>query len=252
MSAEWPAGNLWCRVFLLRRHLVFFPRPGVFSGRHPVVVSHVVAGLSQGLDGGAKLVVPRLPEAAHERLGQKAVERQTQLVAPAHGGGTHAPAVVVKGRQARLEARFAYGIEGARNGFGPGGAALTEALFGRTVAAAVLVVAGKHTVLAVDNGGDEVAVGIGVRHALPGYEPAGGFGEQRLGLGQHLLQLFHLIGQQRGARLAFNTTGSAAGLEVAAETAGKNVGGKQHRAYLQNGGKGLGHIIFYTVMYLMM
>ena len=74
--------------------------------------------------------------------------------------------MVVEADKSVGKAFLAQGIEGAGYGFRPRRLALAAYLFEGAEAAAVLVVTGKHAVAAAHDTRHEVAVGVGVCHAL--------------------------------------------------------------------------------------
>ena len=104
--------------------------------------------------------VPGLAKAADKRFAQETVERQMQFAALAHGVGTDGPAVVGQAGQSAAQLPFADGVEAARYGFAPRGAALAVGALRRAEAAARRVVAGEGAVAPANDAGDKVAVRI--------------------------------------------------------------------------------------------
>ena len=99
--------------------------------------------------------------------------------------------------------------------------------------------AGEHTVSAVDNASDEVALFVDIGYALTV--------DHSLGLCRQLgpdgfYGLFygsHLVEGDRGTCVTFYTAGTVTGIEVTAELFADDVRRDEYIAYLQDGGKGV-------------
>ena len=162
------------------------------------------------------------------------------------------PLVVVQGDGAVGETLLADGIEGTADGLAEARATATESLLQGAeatvgnglagVEVADVVVVGEDAVLTADDAGDEVAVAVGVGHALTvddglcrGRE-VGPYGIERV------FYLANLVERHRGTGIAFNTAGTLAGTQVATELLSEDVGRDEYLADLQDRGKFLVHI----------
>jgi hypothetical protein len=124
------------------------------------------------------------------------------------------------------------GIEMAGDGLIEVYASLTIGLLYGAIAIATLIVAGEDTILAIDYGGHEIAVAVGVDHTLTidyllrlGREVVPHFG-------QHLLELCHLLELHGCSRIALYTTFALAGIKVADELLAKDVHAYNYIIYL--------------------
>ena len=186
-----------------------------------------------------QFLVPRFAEAADKGLFEEAVEREMQFAPFLDRAVADAPTVVVEADKSVGKAFLAQGVEGAGYGFRPRRLALAAYLFEGAEAAAVLVVTGKHAVAAAHDTRHEVAVGVGVCHAL--------LVNHRLRRGtevgpcriERVFYFRHLFEQQGRAGIAFYAARAAACREVAAEIFGEEVGRYQYVAHLEQG-KSLG------------
>lgn len=98
----------------------------------------------------------------------------------------------------------------------------------------MVVVAGEHTVLAVDNACHQLAVAVGVGHSLM-VDDALCLGGQVGPYGvETLLQLTDLIEGDGCAGISFDAACAMAGIEVTTEIFGDDVGGYQYIADLKN------------------
>ena len=174
----------------------------------------------QLLGNHKKLVVPLLTEAFDERLLQEFVDADALALALDHGMAAHIPFVeVYRDKVAHLSETCR--IEVARNGFTPMEASFVECFLYETKSATFAVAGGKDAVLAVDNGGYKITVGVVVDDAL--------LLDNSDRLAAHLLfyhrkslfELFYLIESYRSSCLALHTANSFAVGRVAAEILGK-------------------------------
>jgi len=162
------------------------------------------------------------------------------------------PLMVVQSDGAVGETLLTDGIEGTTDGLAEARATATESLLQGAeatvgnglagVEVADVVVVGEDAVLTADDAGDEVAVTVGVGHALTvddglcrGRE-VGPYGIERV------FYLANLVERHRGTGIAFNTTGTLAGTQVATELLSEDVGRDEYLADLQDRGKFLVHI----------
>ena len=97
---------------------------------------------------------------------------------------------------------------------------LAISLVSGAITAAVGTIAGEHTVAAIDNARNEIALAVGVGHALM---VDGGLclgAELRPYVVEHALKLAHLVEGERGTTVALNAALALAGVEVAAKAFG--------------------------------
>lgn len=181
-----------------------------------------------------QLVVPRLAEATNEGVFQELIDRELQLTAFLYGCVAYAPTMILQAYCAIGELLLAYRIEGTRNGLAPRSTSLTKGFVGGTKAAAFSIIARKDTILAIDDARHEVALAIGVGHALAvdsGLGRSTEFGPHFI---EHAFELAYFVECERGATVAFDAALAFAGIEVAAEAFSKNVGRQQYVAHLYN------------------
>ena len=112
-----------------------------------------------------KLSVPILTEAADKRLFQELINREVFFLSFKNSHLAHIPTIVVE-RAVGTIFTYTNGVQVARYRFVERNATLAIGTLNGTVAAATLVVAGKHTVLAIDNRGYEFTTGVVVRDTL--------------------------------------------------------------------------------------
>ena len=161
-----------------------------------------------------ELGIPVLAEAADEGFLEELVDGEVLLLSLEHSHLAHVPAVVVEGTVGAILA-YADRVEVARYGFVEGDTPLAVGALDGAVAAATLVVAGEHAVLAIDDGGHEFATGVVVGDALT-LDDLAGLGQQFVPyLGQQGLDLFYLVGGDGCARVALDAAGTIATLKVA-------------------------------------
>ena len=106
-----------------------------------------------------ELGIPILAEAADEGLLQELVDGKVLLLAFEDSHLAHVPTIIVEGTVGTILA-YADRVEVARYGLIEGYAPLAIGALDGAVAAATLVVAGEHAVLAIDNGGHKLATGV--------------------------------------------------------------------------------------------
>ena len=101
----------------------------------------------------------------------------------------------------------------------------------------MVVVAGEDAVLAADDGGDEVALFIDIGHALAVDDALCAGAEMGPYDVEDVLQTGHFVLTQGGAGIALDAACTAAGVEVAAEGFGEDLGGEDDIAHLDDRGK---------------
>ena len=203
-------------------------KEGFFTTQRSLLFSYTLYILFRH---GAELVVPFLPEAAHERPFKEAIDGQTEFATLLHGIVADIPTVVVEGYGTVGEAFLADGVEGARDGLDELCLALTVGAFEGAEAAAV-VVAGEDAVLAAHDAGDEVALTVGVGYAL--------LVDDGLRLCRHIapdgvegtLYAGYFVEGDGCAGVAFDAADAFAGVEVAAELLGDDVRGDEDGVYI--------------------
>ena len=177
--------------------------------------------------------IPCSTEGSCQRFFQKTIHRQFQFSAFCHCCLAHRPAVIVECRKSIAQLLGTYGIKCTTDGFTEADVAMAVGLFQCAVAAAILM-AGKHAVLAIADRGNQIALFIGVCHALPVYHLL------RTGMQvapHHIQCLFYLCHFLKGygcSRIAFHTANAMTGIQVAAKILCNNVGRQQHVAHLYN------------------
>ena len=211
--------------------------------------------LFEGFNKFFEFSIPFSAEAAYKGILQEFIDAEPQLAALLAGLFADLPTVIVKGYSAVGETLLADGVKIAADGFGPRGAAFTEGFFGGAeaegagaargegalgreddVAVGVEVaVAGEDAVLAVDDGGDEVAFGVDGAYAFAVDDLAGLGAEVVPNFAEYGFEVVNLVHGDGGAGFAFDAALAAASYEVAAEEFGEYVGGKEDVAYLEDG-----------------
>ena len=170
--------------------------------------------ISEFLGHQLKLGIPVFAEATDEGLLQKLIDGEILLLPFEHRHLTHVPAVVVESAVGAILA-YADGVEVTRYGLVEGNATLAICTLDGAVTTTTLIVAGEHAVLAIDDGGHEFTAGVVIRDTLALYDLAC-LGQQLIPyLGQQGLDLFHLVGGDGCARIAFDAAGTIATLKVA-------------------------------------
>ena len=106
-----------------------------------------------------QLGIPIFAETADEGFLEELVDGKVLLLSLEHSHFAYVPAVVVEGTVGTILAHTD-GVEVARYGLVEGDASLAIGTLNGAVAAAPLVVAGEHAVLAIDDGGHEFATGV--------------------------------------------------------------------------------------------
>lgn len=161
-----------------------------------------------------QLGIPIFAETADEGFLEELVDGEVLLLSFEHSHLAYIPTVVVEGA-IRTIFSHADGVEVARYGLVEGYPSLAVGTLDGAVAAAPLVVAGEHAVLAIDDGGHEFATGVVIRDTLT-LDDLAGLGQQIIPyLGQQGLDLFHLVGSDGCARIAFDAASAIATLKVA-------------------------------------
>ena len=101
-----------------------------------------------------------------------------------------------------------------------------------------MVVTGENTVASVNDACNEIAVGIGISHALTVDDSLRRRTEVVPYLIEHVLQFAHFFGRKRCSGIAVNTAFAFASFQIAAEKFRQNVGRKYNIAHLDNGRQG--------------
>lgn len=96
-----------------------------------------------------------------------------------------------------------------------------------TEARAIVGVAGEGAVLAIDNRCDEVALVVGVGHALPVDDALGRGGKGGPDGVETVFDVANLVERDGRAGVALDATSTVAGVEVTTETLGEDVGGDE-------------------------
>ena len=116
-----------------------------------------------------------MAEAADEGFAEETVDGDVEFAPSLVGSIANSPTVEVEADEPALEMLLADGIEGAGDGFHEARTAFAARFLQGAEAAALgqfgdvvgrIVVVGEGAVLAVDDGCDEFAFGVGVGHAL--------------------------------------------------------------------------------------
>ena len=144
------------------------------------------------------------------------------------------PAVVVQSDKAVSETLLADRIECAADGFAEARLATAERLLEGTESV-VAVVTVKDTVPAVDDAGDEVAVLVGIGHALSVDDTLSGCAEVAPDGIQSFFNACNLVDGDRCSGIALDAADALALLVVAAEALGEDLGGYQHTIDVEYG-----------------
>ena len=163
-----------------------------------------------------ELSIPIFAEAADEGLLQELIDGEVLLLTFEYGHLAYVPAVVVE-RFVRTIVTHTDGIEVTRDGLIEGYTSLAVGAFDGAVATATLIVAGKHTILAIHNRGNKFTTRVVVRDTLTLYDFACLRQQLVPYLGQQSLHLFHLIGCDGRTSITFDTASTIATLKVAQE-----------------------------------
>lgn len=199
-----------------------------------------IAGFLQRFRHVAQLLIPGLAEATDEGLLEKLVDRQVELAAPLASLAADVPLVVVEGHGAIGETLLADGVKGATDGLAELGAAGAIGFLQGTEADGLLAldtsrktfVTGEHTVFAVDDAGHEVALLVGVGHALA-VDDGLGRGTQVAPDGvEGVFDVCHFVEADGRAGIALDAAGATAGIKVATELFGQDVGRDEYVANL--------------------
>lgn len=197
-----------------------------------------------------KFQIPIFTETTDEGIFKKFIDVETEFLTTFASCLAHLPTVVVEGHRTIGESLLTNRIEVAADGFGPRGAAFAEGLFGGTKAERAsprtlfseddvsvgieVAVAGKNAILAVDDGCDKVAFRVDGAYAFA-VDDATGLGTEIVPyLGKDAFEVVYLLHRDGGTGLAFDAALTAAGLKVAAEIFGKNVGRNENVANLED------------------
>ena len=98
-----------------------------------------------------------------------------------------------------------------------------------------VAIAGENAILAIDDGGDQIAFRVDGGDAFTIDDGTGFWGKVIPDLVQHLFQFVNFFHGDGGSCFALNTAFSTAGLKVAAEVFGKDIGREQDFAHLKYG-----------------
>ncbi len=171
-----------------------------------------------------QLVVPFLSETADERFAQELIDTDALRTSEYLGTLADFPAVVVDGGERGVFLNPQW-VEMAGDGFVEINLAFAESLLESAEAHAIGAVAGEHTVLALDNLSDEVALDVAVGHAFL-FNSLFGSGEKIVPyLREHTLDLLFLLIRDRSTGIALDATFTEAFFEVAAKEAFNHVEG---------------------------
>ena len=159
-----------------------------------------------------------------------------------HRIAAHLPSTIVQTGQAIGKTLLTNGIQCTANGLAERSFPGQKGTLQRTKTIVALITS-KDTILSANNAGHQVAVAIGVGHALRI--------DDRLGRGRQVapdslqarLHLADFIQRDRRAGITFYTTDALAFLVVTAKIRRDNVGGKQDVAHLNDGGNLVYHAI---------
>ena len=178
--------------------------------------------------------IPFGSEAGDERLLEKTIDGQAELLAPFNAATADVPTVIIHSKESALEGFDAKGIEPAGDGLGHRDAAFALSLLDGAKAGALLVITSEDAVLAAYNTCNKFAVAVGVGHSLLGNDPAGFGREVCLNFGHDVFNRHDFVEGDGRSCIAFNAAGAAANAQVAGENFLEAVGRKQHVAYLNN------------------
>ena len=152
--------------------------------------------------------------------------------------------MIVEPDKAATELLLANGIEGTRDGLAPRGAPVMARPFQGAKAAIVdgvavcpvvqILITSEHAILAVHNARHQVAVTVGISHALSVDHALGRSRKLGPNLVETGLNAPYLVERYRCAGIALDTAPPLAGIEITAEFFGENIGGNQYVPYLKN------------------
>lgn len=188
----------------------------------------------------AQLVVPLLSEASDKRSFKESVQREMKLTAFPYAILADIPAVVVQTYRTVAELLDAYRIQCAGDRLAPCCLPCPESLLrgaetafaDRGAVKVYVIIVCEDAVLAVDNACHEVALTVGICHALPLYRCLCTGGEVRPYGIEAVLEMAYLVKRDRRSGVALYTALSLAGLKVATELFGKDICRDEYSLYL--------------------
>jgi len=172
------------------------------------------------LGSSLQVGIPFGSEHLGEGLLEETIDGGGEAIAFLYGVAADGPAVVVEtveGLAVDIEFLYSDGVEGAGDGLADAVLAQAHGALNGAEAVAVVVVGSEDAVLAVDDGGDEVALLIDVGYALLVDDLAGLGREVALNERKDVFDGDHLVHGYRGTGVALHTADAAACLIVAAE-----------------------------------
>lgn len=181
-----------------------------------------------------ELIVPLLPETPYERIFEELINAHFVFASEHFGTFADFPSVIVDSGESGVFLD-AHRVEIARDGLLEIDAALAVGAVDGTLAHASRSIAGEDAVFAVDDGGDELTVGVEISNAV--------FLDFSLCLrqqivpdvGQNFLEFLELIVGYWCSGIALDAAGALAGIDVATKESFGQFGADHGVAYLKHG-----------------